>query len=156
MDHISKKSFRLGWGWGITFGIAGFMSFILAMVTISMRQKDIHLQADNYYEQQLSYQSVIDQKRKASLLPGLPSIKADPVSGVLVLDFSHTQQQDVHGRLSLFRPSDPSLDQDYEIHLDSSGQQILQLEKYRYGKWLCKIAWTHRGEAYYTEFSLLF
>lgn len=156
MDTAQTKKFRFGWGWGITLVIFGFMSFILVLVTISMRQKDIFLITDKYYDQQLVYQEVIDKKQHAARLPGLPIIKHAEAPGTLQVDFSPTGLgADVQGAISLYRPSDPNLDQEFPLQLNAEGRQIITLKPFATGKWVYKINWKSNGVEYFTESGII-
>lgn len=156
MDSAQTKKFRLGWGWGITLVIAAFMSLTLTMVTISMRQKDIYLTTDKYYDQQLVYQEVIDKKRHAARLPGLPVVKSGEVPGTLVVDFAPTGLgQDVQGTFSLYRPSDPNLDQEFPLTLNAEGRQVIEIKPFATGKWVYKISWRANGVEYFTEAGII-
>lgn len=156
MDTAQTKKFRLGWGWGITLAIAAFMSLTLTMVTISMRQKDIYLITDKYYDQQLVYQEVIDKKRHAAQLPGLPSVRPGNTPGTLVVDFSPTGLGNaVQGTLSLYRPSDPNLDQEFPLILNAEGRQVIEIKPFATGKWVYKISWRSNGVEYFTEAGII-
>jgi hypothetical protein len=156
MDTTQAKKFRFGWGWGITLVIFAFMSFTLTMVTISMQQKDIYLTTDKYYDQQLVYQEVINKKRHAAQLPGLPSVKPGDTPGTLLVDFTPTGRvNDIQGTITLYRPSDPNLDQELPLRLNTEGRQLIELRPYASGKWIYKINWKASGIEYYTEAGII-
>lgn len=156
MDTTQTRKFRFGWGWGITLVIFAFMSLTLTMVVISMRQKDIFLTSDNYYDQQLVYQQVIDKKRHTAQLPGLPLVKPGNTPGTILVDFGPTGLRgSVQGTFSLYRPSDPNLDQEFPLLLNEEGRQTIEIKSFASGKWIYKIDWKANGVEYYTEAGII-
>lgn len=151
------KTLKIGWGWGLTIAIVLFMSFISSMVIISMQQKDIFLTESDYYEKQLAYQQVVEQKINAGKLKGLPKILLTQEPGLCIIDFSSTEQgQWLSGFIRFYRPSNPGLDQEFAICLDAGAQQMVRLDHFEKGKWICKISWQHEGRAFYCEIPVMF
>lgn len=144
----------MNWGKGISIAIILFSGFILFLVITCMRQTDINLVSEDYYEQEISYQQVIDKLNNASMLPHQPDVR-DDASGVWI-DFSKlSNYQNITGNMVFFRPSDPKLDRSISISLDSDGRQLIQKQNLQYGKWICKLSWQNGGTEYYTEYPLV-
>ena len=55
----------MDWGKGILLTIIAFVGFIMTLVVISVRQDDIHLVAENYYEKEIKYQDQIEREKSA-------------------------------------------------------------------------------------------
>ena len=49
----------MDWGKGILLTIIAFVAFIMTLVVISVKQDDIHLVTENYYEKEIKYQDQI-------------------------------------------------------------------------------------------------
>ncbi|MDX5478175.1 MAG: FixH family protein, partial [Cyclobacteriaceae bacterium] len=91
----------MDWGKGIIVTLVAFGVLIISMVTICVRQDDIHLVTQNYYEEEIKYQDQIEKMINANQLD----------HEVLVYD-NQLKIVDLHlpvgskGVLHLFRPSD--------------------------------------------------
>ncbi len=141
----------MNWGKGITITIILFVSFIIYLVFTCMKQTDIHLVSDDYYEQEIAYQQVIDKKSNLEKLGGKPKMSVLS-SKELLLDMSGLSQWDQsQGSIQMFRPSNPSLDRTFNLSLDNHGQQVITMDNLQSGKWICKINWKRLGTEYYFE-----
>ena len=58
----------MDWGKGIILTLTAFAGIIISMVVICVRQDDIHLVTQNYYEEEIKYQDQIDKMVNASML----------------------------------------------------------------------------------------
>lgn len=141
----------MNWGKGITITIILFVSFIMYLVFTCMKQTDINLVSADYYEQEIAYQQVIDKKNNLEKLGGKPVIAVlSPQQ--LVLDMSGLSSWDKsEGSIYMFRPSNPSLDQRFELSLDGEGKQVITIDRIASGKWIAKISWSRLGTEYYYE-----
>ncbi|MBW7914094.1 MAG: FixH family protein [Taibaiella sp.] len=61
------STMKFGWGSRIALLYGGFVVLIAALVTGSMRQ-DFDLVADDYYQQEIAYQNVLDAGKNQSAL----------------------------------------------------------------------------------------
>lgn len=141
----------MNWGKGITITIILFVSFIMYLVFTCIKQTDINLVSADYYEQEIAYQQVIDKKNNLEKLGGKPIITVISPQQ-LVLDMSGLTSWDQSiGNIYMFRPSNPSLDQRFDISLDDEGKQVLMMDRMASGKWIAKISWSRLGTEYYYE-----
>ncbi|MFN3999223.1 FixH family protein [Algoriphagus sp.] len=136
----------MDWGKGILLTIIAFVGFILTLVIISVRQDDIHLVTENYYEKEIKYQDQIDRETSAAGLD----------REVLVFDFqSKSMVLDLpvgaKGNLQLFRPSDARLDQEVSLEILEEGKTTVPLEKLKSGYWRVQLTWTENGVDFYQE-----
>ena len=89
----------MNWGKGITLTLIAFGTIILSMVAICVKQDDIHLVTQNYYEEEIKYQEQIDKISNTSQL-GYEALKFDSLQKEL-----HVQLPvGAKGTLHLFRP----------------------------------------------------
>ncbi|MCX7743396.1 MAG: FixH family protein [Flavobacteriales bacterium] len=141
----------MNWGKGITITIILFVSFIMYLVFTCMKQTDINLVSADYYEQEVAYQQVIDKKNNLEKLGGKPVVSVlSPHQ--LVVDMSELSSWDhSEGNIYMFRPSNPSLDQQFNLSLDQNGKQVLTMNQLASGKWIAKISWSRLGTEYYYE-----
>lgn len=133
---------KFHWGHGIA---VFYVIFVIAVVTalIASFGVDHSLVVDDYYAQDLAYQSTYDKISN--------SIKSDAVQ-VLVKDgeveIVFSNQERVSGNIKFYRPSDKSKDFSYPIMNLTESINTAQLSK---GKWKLKIDWTDGEKAFYKE-----
>jgi hypothetical protein len=136
----------MDWGKGILVTIIAFVSFILVLVTISIRQDDIHLVTENYYEEEIKYQEHI-QREKATASLGRDVLLLDSHAKVIRLDLPIGAE----GSLHFFRPSDARLDRKIPIIITNLGGSEIPLGSLLPGYWRVQLNWTENGVNYYQE-----
>ncbi len=136
----------MDWGKGILVTIIAFVSFILVLVTISIRQDDIHLVTENYYEEEIKYQEHI-QREKATASLGRDVLLLDSHAKVIRLDLPIGAE----GSLHFFRPSDARLDRKIPIRITNLGGSEIPLGSLLPGYWRVQLNWTENGVNYYQE-----
>lgn len=136
----------MDWGKGIILTLVAFGILILSMVTICVRQDDIHLVTQNYYEEEIKYQDQIQKMINASQLD----------HEVLIYD-NQMKIVDLHlpvgskGTLHFFRPSDARLDQKIEFDISDESVNSVDVKSLKPGYWRVKLTWVENGTAYYQE-----
>lgn len=136
----------MDWGKGILLTIIGFVAFMVTLVVISVKQDDIHLVTENYYEKEIKYQDQIEREKSAAALDRTV-LEFDNSSKMLLLDLPVGAK----GNLQLFRPSDARLDQEVPLDITSEGKTSIPLEKLKSGYWRVQLTWTENGTEYYEE-----
>lgn len=136
----------MDWGKGILLTIIAFVGFILTLVIISVRQDDIHLVTENYYEKEIKYQDQIDRETSAASLTR-EVLVFDSQAKTVVLDLPVGAK----GNLQLFRPSDARLDQELSLDILEEGKTTVPLEKLKSGYWKVQLTWTENGVDFYQE-----
>jgi hypothetical protein len=136
----------MDWGKGILLTIIAFVGFILTLVVISVRQDDIHLVTENYYEKEINYQDQIDRETSAAGLDR-EVLLFDSQSKSMVLDLPVGAK----GNLQLFRPSDARLDQELALDIQEEGKTTVSLDKLKSGYWKVQLTWTENGTDFYQE-----
>lgn len=136
----------MDWGKGILLTIIAFVGFIMTLVVISVRQDDIHLVTENYYEKEIKYQDQIEREKSAAGLDR-EVLAYDALTKTMVLDLP----VGVKGNLQLFRPSDARLDQQLPIDILEEGKTSVPLEKLKSGYWRVQLTWTENGVDFYQE-----
>ncbi|WP_291777298.1 FixH family protein [Cecembia sp.] len=136
----------MDWGKGIILTLAAFAVLMISMVVICVRQDDIHLVTQNYYEEEIKYQDQIDKMINASQLE----------NEVLVYD-NQLKIVDLQlpvgskGTLHLFRPSDARLDRKIEFDITDLATNSIDVKSLKSGYWKVKLSWIENGTAYYQE-----
>lgn len=136
----------MDWGKGILITIIAFVGFILTLVVISVRQDDIHLVTENYYEKEIKYQDQIEREKSAAGLDR-EVLVFDSESKSMLLDLPVGAK----GNLQLFRPSDARLDQELSLDIVEEGKTTVPLDKLKSGYWRVQLTWTENGVEFYQE-----
>jgi hypothetical protein len=122
-----------------------FAAFMATLVTICLRQ-DVSLVSKNYYQEELKYQEQIHRLNNAENLREKPAIKmsADKVTVVFP-----GVDQPVTGRLTLFCPSDETMDRNFNI--SSKATQVFDLIGAKKGMYHIRLTWRTQEKEYYQD-----
>ena len=135
---------KFNWGHGIFLFYTVFVC-VLASALIASRGVDHSLVVDDYYAQDIAYQSTYE-KTQNSLTSADVNIDYDEAHSVLYLNL-HTEQQ-VSGQVQFYRPSDKTMD--FTLELDTALKTVSTADLAS-GRWVLKIDWKQGTESYYTE-----
>lgn len=141
---------KFNWGYKILLVYLTFASGILYMVYLTSQQNR-DLVSDNYYEEELVYQKVIDQSAKTTKLSAAVKIEADQLSSTLQIQLpSEFSGTNTLGKWSLYFAADRKMDLEGTINTNN-GNQIIQIPEGRSGNYTCKLEWEADGQSYYFE-----
>ncbi|SMD43596.1 FixH protein [Aquiflexum balticum DSM 16537] len=136
----------MDWGKGIILTLVAFGILMIGMVTFCIKQDDIHLVTQNYYEEEIKYQDQIEKMINASEIG----------YNVLVYD-SQLKKVDLllpkgaKGTLHLFRPSDARLDQKIAFDITETNASSINVKDLKPGYWRIKLSWSEDGKEFYEE-----
>lgn len=136
----------MDWGKGIVITLIVFISLMVGLVAICVKQDDIHLVTQNYYEEEIKYQDQIEKMINANSLD----------YKVLVYD-NQLKKVDLHlpvgskGTMHLFRPSDARLDQKIDFDVTNPNANAFDLKSLKPGYWKLKLTWSENGVDYFHE-----
>ncbi len=140
---------KFSWGVGITITYVIFISSVVSIV-VYMHTLDVNLVRDDYYEHELKHQEQIDKQKRSQALAEKVDVELDSVN--LNISFPKSfKSYEVEGVLTVFRPSDRSLDRTMDIDCDESMQHKVPLAQLAKGVWRVKIDWQARNTTYYDE-----
>jgi len=143
---------KISWGHKIAFAYIAFVCGILFLVFKASGER-YDLVTENYYEAELQYQSVIDQKANLARLSGTPLVRhhSDTLSFTLPAECRHTEAT---GEVYLYSPSDAKKDlrQPFTI---TDGRFTMLLPRLS-GMYDLKLSWKANGHAYLMEQKLFF
>ncbi|BDD06312.1 FixH family protein [Aureibacter tunicatorum] len=144
----------MNWGKAIFIVYTVFITMILSFVYVCVKQ-DISLVADDYYKQEIAYQSQIDKMTNAQVGEG--KLIVDMNGRVAQLKAEGVFSGDIEGKMHLFRPADSRLDRTFDISLNDSGIQEVDLSALAPGLWKIKLDWQDEdGTFYYKEQAVVF
>ena len=136
----------MNWGHGLTLFFVGFVLFMSTLVVICMRQDNIHLVTQNYYEEEIKYQERIDKIANAADL-GYKVFNYQVQDKTVGLNLP----PNAVGVLHLFRPSDARLDRKFDVAIESGKAFTVNLSDLKPGYWRMKLTWEEGGKEYYLE-----
>jgi hypothetical protein len=139
----------MNWGNSIVLVFIAFAAIIITMVTICMKQDDLHLVTQNYYEEEIKYQQHMDKVSNSEDL-GHTVLKFDVLSSSLNVNLPEGTKGTVH----LFRPSDARLDQKIEVQNSTSSDKNLDLSSLKPGYWRVKVEWADQEKSYFQELKI--
>ena len=133
------------WGHGLAILFTCFVLFMVSLVVICVRQDNIHLVTQNYYEEEIKYQQQIDKMANARDLD-YDALRYKPTNKTVDLSLPPGAE----GTLHLFRPSDARLDQKFTVKMQKDALSI-DLAHLQPGYWKMKLTWRQGDTEYYLE-----
>jgi hypothetical protein len=137
------------WPFGIIAVFVLLFIGITAVIIIAFTHRET-LVSENYYEQEITYQSQIDDTARAQKSGA--AISSNATGGKLVISLPVAQlAQKLSGTIELYRPSDPTLDQTIRLAPRADGTQSLDSAKLAAGLWRVRVKWNAGGQNYFLE-----
>lgn len=147
---------RINWGTGIVIAIIAFIAFIMFMVITMITDKEYEhdLVTEKYYQKELVFQQNLEAKRNAKNLPEKITV-AKTQSGLKIKFPSNFNPKEIKGSVSLYRPSNKSLD--FEMPIATSDNYVLVPKKHLLGgRWNINVAFTHKNIEYSHQQELMY
>lgn len=128
-----------------------FMTFILQFVFRSM-QSDVQLVSENYYQQEINYQSHIDKLKRSSAIKEATVFNSsnDQFSIQLPKDITTAQ-----GEIYVYNSVDSELDVTIPFSFEVNTPLTFSTEALPQGVWTVKIDFESDGEKYFMERTLV-
>lgn len=145
---------KISWGHGVIIALGAFIVFILGMIFFfPMGQQNSELITENYYEEELLYQDVIDAKKRAEQLAEKPKLEIKNEG--LFLSFP----KDINNSNSkfdfyLYRSSDQNLDVKKEFALDANNNYSIPNKILVKGGYILKVMWTKEKHKYQIDYDI--
>ena len=139
---------KLNWVHGIAALYTSFAVMILTFVVI-YTQWDLHLVTENYYEEEISYQQMIDKKSNSQMLSGDVHFRWDAATEKVTIDFPD-EIADAAGKVQVYRPSDSGLDVLKEV-ATNNGEAVVAPGALKPGLWRVNLEWQAAGVNYFNE-----
>lgn len=144
---------KISWGYKILFVYVAFVIGILFLAYKASQEK-FDLVTENYYDAELKYQDVINQKQRVAELSAPPLIthSANSISIQLPNEFI---AKNVKGEVYLYRASDATKDI-RKTFSTQSGSVRISLDKNLSGSYEVKLSWQANGTSFYNEQRVFF
>jgi hypothetical protein len=143
------KTNRNLWPYGIIVTFALFFCGLAAVITIAVTHRE-YLVNDDYYEQEVGYQSRIDSTARARAV-GATIIYDVAGARVIIGIPPGPPAQKYAGKIQLYRPSAPALDREIPLETRNDGTQIVDASKLADGPWKVQVTWQADGQKYYLD-----
>ncbi len=145
---------NLNWGHGLMIALGCFILFILTMIfTFPTGSENSDLVSDNYYEEELEYQKIIDAKENAAALTQVPTYKAS-VNGINITFPEAVQPDDNKVNFVLFRTEDSNLDVKKEVSLHNH-QFNIPKQVISKGSYTLKLRWNENKKPYQVDYDIV-
>ncbi len=138
----------MNFGHKITVVYVAFVIFMLSLVTLCIKKKDLFLVSSDYYKKEIAYQSEIDKYSNTQKL-SVP-VKIERNESDLTFQFPE-ESKNAKGEILFYRPSNASLDFSIPIKLDVYASQKVETNKLVKGLWVVKMEWEQNGKGYLKE-----
>lgn len=146
---------KFTWGHGIVLALGSFMIFILSLIFIFSRGwQNSELITDNYYEEELAYQNVIDAKNNADALQEKPQYSQN-AAGIKVSFPKEINNGNTNFKIDLHRADDQRLDVIREMQLDGSGALFVPASVLVKGNYVLRVHWTKDNKNYQMDYDLV-
>ncbi len=146
---------KFTWGHGIALALGSFIIFILYLVFIfPIGKQNSDLISENYYEDEILYQKVIDAKTNADKLSQRPTYKQDE-KGIHIQFPTEIIPEDRQVKFHLFRTDDATLDVEKTISLDASNTLQIPPQIMTAGSYTLKVSWVKNKVPYQIDYELL-
>lgn len=144
---------HISWGYKILIVYLAFVAGIL-FLAFKANRENFDLVTDQYYEEELKYQQVIDQKQRVANLSEPPQI-THTVNSVSVQLPQEFQKKSVTGEIYLYRPSDASKDLRKSFSTKEAAFTFL-LGNNLSGLYEIKLSWEADGHTFFHEQKVYF
>lgn len=144
---------RISWGYKILLVYLGFVVGILFLV-FKANNQNFDLVTEQYYEAELKYQDVIDQKNRVAQLSEAPKL-AHTVNSLTIQLPKEFEEKSVKGEIYLYRPSDATKDLRKDF---VTNQPLIELtlDKELSGMYDLKLSWQANGITFFHEQKVFF
>ncbi len=146
---------KFSWGHGVVIALAAFMIFILAMLFLFPNgQKNSEMVTDNYYEEELKYQDVIDAKKRADELQEKPVYSQDK-SGIKITFPKDYDNSNTTVKFVLNRTDDQNLDIRKSVQLDTNKSFLIPGQVLKVGNYTLRLNWTKDKTDYRMDYDVI-
>lgn len=146
---------KFTWGHGMVLALLSFILFILYLIFIfPIGQQNSELVTEDYYEEELEYQKVIDAKKNADALPKKPLFAQLPY-GVRIAFPEEIMEANMQVQYQLYSTHDRNKDRTGTTVLDSSRSFLIPKAAFSTGSYTLKLRWTLGNKPYQVDYNLV-
>ncbi len=146
---------KFNWGHGIAVALALFIAFILFMILVFPNgQNNSELVSQDYYQDELNYQQVIDAKNNADKLTEKLQYLQTP-EGIKIVFPALGIPDEKKVEFELFRTDDSNLDVKKELTLNSENAILIPAKVISKGSYTLKIKWQQNKKPFQLDYDVL-
>lgn len=139
----------MNWGYKIFLVIIVFVVGMLSMVYVAMQQTN-EMFDENYYAQELQFQSLIDAQN------ALKEIQKDPViqqeKEFVIVQLPVTSFENIeNGSVEFLKQDSKKDDLKYPLSIDSSGKFQIKKSDFKKGVYKIRVKWNNQKKLYYSD-----
>lgn len=143
------------WGHGIVVALASFIIFILSMLFLFPNgQKNSEMVTDQYYEEELQYQSVIDAKKRADQLEEKP-VYSQNTNGITIKFPESIDNSNTEINFVLNRTDDQNLDIKKSVKLDAGNSFTIPAAVLKAGNYTLRLMWKKDKTDYRLDYDVI-
>ena len=121
------------------------------MVYISVNT-EFSLVADNYYEQEINYESQLQRIRNYNALELKPEFNFDRNAHIISLAFDSELAESIkNGEVVFFRSSGAKFDKNFDLELNDNSAFEVDTKSFIKGAWTLQLKWADKDQEYYKE-----
>lgn len=117
-------------------------------------QKNSEMVTDNYYEEELQYQDVIDSKKRADELQEKPVFSQD-TNGIKITFPENNTHSNTTVKFVLNRTDDQNLDIKKSVDLDANHTFIIPAQVLKMGNYTLRLSWTKDKTDYRMDYDVI-
>ena len=149
------SKFKFTWGHGVVVALFAFICFILYLIFIfPIGQQNSELVSDNYYEDEIMFQDVIDAKTNAKNLKEIPEYQQDK-QGIKITFTQQYNNNNTKIKFNLYRTDDKRLDVNKDVTLDANNSFFIPKSVLVSGGYTLKLQWNYEKKNYQVDYDLL-
>lgn len=145
---------KFSWGTGIALFYGTFVA-VLVVVVIRSFSVDHDLVVEDYYKEDLAYQSHYVKLENAQKLTNGLLISLNREQEHVRFQFP-VELGANQGVIRFYRPSDKGLDFEVPVQPDANGEQFVPSRDLKPGLWKVQVDWQAGGKPYFKEESIMF
>lgn len=145
---------KFNWGTGLAVFIAVFIGTLFFVLFQSTKHTE-SLVIDNYYEEDLAYQQMMEKKQNTSSLPVKVKVDYSVEEKMIHLYFPEDSIGTIEGKILLYNPLSDKFDISHDFNLGEGTRYDVPTSDLHTGKLKVKIDWMRNGKSYYQEEDLI-
>ena len=141
---------KFNWATGLTIF---FILFVGTLVFVVYQSTQVHdsLVVENYYDEDINYQSHYDKKQNTSDLAIKVKTEYNRETKEVVITFPIDSVSATSGQILLYNPYSEKSDVKYDFNLGIDAIYRLPVDKVKEGRWKLKIDWKRGEKTFYQE-----
>lgn len=146
---------KFTWAHGIIAAMLAFIIFILGMIFFFARDwQNAEMISDNYYEEELVYQKVIDAKQRVNALKEKPKY-IQTEKGITIVFPQTVNNANSSFYFNLFRTDDQRFDVKKDFRLEFGNSFTIPGEILLKGHYTLKVHWVQNAQEYQIDYDVL-